>query len=152
MYRAFKMSGFPEEFLRKSLDPLRDYLGGRDQYDGAGMNLVPTEDTLTSGGDPVAATLTAYKSLITTGGTQAAETVSIPNGTTQGQRKLVEVDTLTDASDSVAIAVTNVDTQLHAGGTPGSIAGLELDAEGEYALLEWTGAKWNVLYTTGTIS
>ncbi len=123
-----------------------DYDGSRDI-----LTATPKADALVSGASPVAMTLAAYHTVITTGDTDGNESVTIPDGVIAGQRKLVSLGTRT-GTDVVVIAVTNIDQGLHSGETPATITALNLDAEGEYALLEWSGAKWNVLYSNGTIT
>lgn len=123
-----------------------DYDGSRDV-----ITATPRVDAAVSGSETVALSLFAYHTAITTGGTDGNENVTIPNGVIAGQRKLVSLGTRT-GTDTVVIAVTNIDRGLHAGETPATITALNLDAAGEYALLEWSGLKWNILYSNGTIT
>jgi hypothetical protein len=152
MSRQFKLIGFPEGAFKRSLGALYDYFAQRGGYAGAGLDIAPVADALTTGASPIAATLAAYETVLTTGGTQAAETVSVPAGEFVGQRKLFTLGTRTHASDKARFAVTNIDRALHAGETPSALTVVELDAVGEYLLLEWTGAKWNIVYAVATMT
>lgn len=107
-----------------------------------------TSDTLTTGAAPVSIPLTAYKTVITTGGTQAAETANIGDGTGAlniGQRKLVTLGTLTDPSDSVTLDHANMS---HTGFT---VTGVSLDAASEFILLEWNGSKWEIIWAASGV-
>lgn len=113
-----------------------------------------TVAAVTSGAAPVALTAGIYRHNITTGGTQAAEEVSLPDGQYAGQRMLVYLDTLTDPGDSVNITLTKLSAQsvIGDGAEDTSIAAMSLDAADDYVLLEWTGLTWNILYSNGTVT
>lgn len=124
-----------------------------DRPVGRDKTVVPMDDDVASGADPVTLTLVCYRTGIHTGGTQGTEVVALPSGEYVGQRKLVTLDVLTDGSDDVSFTMTNIEENLYAGGGGGGAASaLVLDAEGEYAMFEWSGAKWNLLYTNGTLT
>lgn len=153
-HNQFKITGFPDLGFKKSLGAFYNWLAQTDGYAGTdGCSIEPVADALTTSGSPVAATLAAYRTNITTGGTDANETISaLPSGEYIGQRKLLYLATRTSASDVVQFTVTNIEEGLFAGGTPGGLTALALDAADEYALFEWTGAKWHLVYTNGTIT
>lgn len=153
-YNQWKLSGFPEAGFRKSLGALYDWFNQRDAHETtAGMSLEPVADAATSGASAITLTLAAYRTNITTGGTAGNENVNaLPSGEYIGQRKLIYLATRTDASDVVVIATSNISRLLLSGETPGAVATLNLDAADEYAMLEWSGAEWNILYSNGTIA
>lgn len=110
--------------------------------------LPDSEDTATTGASPIDLTLAAAKTVITTGGTAGTENINaLPSGGFVGERKTLELGTLTDPSDSVSVAVTN---QVLADGTTGTTS-MTLDAENEFALLEWNGAKWQQVYSAAGV-
>lgn len=125
-----------------------------DELDTDDLRTVPTADSLTTGAAPVALTLDEYRTnLVTDGETGAGQVVDIPSGEYVGQRKLAWLLTRTGGSDTATFTMTNIEENLLVGGGAGGAASaLVLDAAGEYALFEWTGAKWNILYTNGTLT
>lgn len=112
----------------------------------------PADDDIRSGASPVTVTLANYRTGVWTGGTQAAESIVLPSGAWVGQRKVITLDVLTDPSDTAVINGSNVQTLLIQGETPGVVNTVTLDVVDEYALFEWTGAAWNLLYTSGTVA
>lgn len=117
----------------------------------SGFKLEPTADTLQLGSVAVSVTLDADKTtlLSATAGAQ----YNLPDGEFPGQLKHLVADV---SGSGTAVASTAAKAKLGrsllSGQTPESVTGLVLDADGEHVLIEWTGAKWNVLYTTGTIT
>jgi hypothetical protein len=113
-----------------------------------------TAADVTSGAAPVALTAGIYRHNVTTGGTQAGEEVSLPDGQYAGQRMLVYLETLTDPADNVDITLTKLAAQSIVGDAAedATIAAMSLDAADDYVLLEWTGLKWNILYSNGTVT
>lgn len=111
--------------------------------------VLDTAETVTTGASPVALDLVSYKATVTTGGTAGGEDLTIGDGTGAviGQRKLVTLGTRTDASDVVSLDHANI---VNASGT--QTTNCDLDAAGEYVLLEWNGAKWQIVYTNGTVA
>lgn len=103
-------------------------------------NLNSTEDVATSG-TPEAVDITVYETLVTSGGTQGAESLTIGDGTGAkiGQRKLIYLETLTDPSDSVALDDTNFSQGAD------TITAIAFDAADEYLLAEWQGASWEII-------
>jgi hypothetical protein len=132
---------------------LSGLLWGRpDELDTDYLRTVPMADTVTTGVAPTAMTLTEYRTNLVSSGSAGTETVTMPSGEYPGQRKLLWFLTRTHASDKIGIAVTNVEEGLIVGMTPGGATAFTLDAAGDYALLEWTGAKWTILYHNGTLT
>lgn len=111
-------------------------------------NLLNESEAVTSGASPVALDITVYQSLITTGDTDGTEAVTIGDGTGAviGQRKLVYLVTRT-GTDTVSLDHANI---VNASGT--QTTNCDLDAADEYVLLEWNGAKWQIVYTNGTVA
>jgi hypothetical protein len=109
---------------------------------------------VTSGASPVALTEGIYRHNITTGGTAGSESVTLPDGQYVGQRLLIHESVRTNASDVIAVSLTKLAAQSIVGDTAEdvTIAAMTLDAAGDYVLLEWTGLKWNILYTNGTFT
>ena len=112
----------------------------------------PADDDVWSGASPVTVTLENYRTGVWTGSTQGAESVVLPDGEWVGQRKLISLDVLSDGADSAVISGTNVSSQLMQGETPAGVTSVTLDTLDQYALFEWSGASWNVLYTDGTVA
>lgn len=108
-----------------------------------------TTQQLTSGATAVAVDLGTYKTDITTGDTGGSEDVTIGDGTgvTIGDRKLITLVTRSDSSDVVNLDHANI---ANASGT--QTTNVDLDAEGEFVLLEWNGSKWQVIYSLATIA
>lgn len=124
-----------------------------DELDTDGLFTSPIVDSLSTGEAPVNATLTSYRTNIVTGGTAGTEVLGVPDGAYPGQRKLFWLQTRTDGADVVSFTMTNIEENLIVGGgAAGAATALVLDAANEYALLEWTGAKWNIVYTNGTLT
>ncbi len=115
--------------------------------------LAPITETLATKAAGITATLTAYSSECVTEGTGAANGVTMPNGEYVGQRKHFKLKTRTHASDTVAFVTTNFMTGGIQGQTPDTgLTVVTLDAANEEFLFEWTGAKWNIVYSTGTVT
>lgn len=120
-------------------------------------NLLNESEEVTTGASTKDTDNTVYETEVVTGGTAGAEDLDPTTGTIVGQRKLITLKTRTNASDVVNVVVTDVVRWIHSGVasdplTTAAVSNLDLDAAGEYALLEWNGSKWNVIYTNGTIS
>lgn len=80
--------------------------------------------------------------------TSAASSVaSLADGAIPGQRKLITLEALGTAGDSLALDATNIH---NAAGTQAT--GVTLDAAAEFLLIEWTGAEWQEVYGTATIT
>lgn len=77
----------------------------------------------------------------------ASSVASLADGTIPGQRKLITVTTLGTAGDELALDATNIH---NASGTQAT--GVTFDAADEYLLIEWTGAEWQEVYGTATIT
>lgn len=112
-------------------------------------NLVKEAVGLTSGSSAVSVDTAVYKTEITTGGTAGSEDVNIGDGTGAviGERHLIELTTRTNASDVVNLDHLNVH---NAAGT--ALTNLDMDAEGEFVLVEWTGSEWQIIYSDATES
>jgi hypothetical protein len=116
---------------------------------------VPTlqvvSDSLALGVTAKDVSLSAFETTLVSA-TAGAE-YNLPDGEYVGQRKRLVADV---SGSGTAVASTAAKAKLGrsllSGQTPESVTGLVLDADGEHVLIEWTGAKWNVLYTTGTIT
>jgi hypothetical protein len=103
--------------------------------------LSSVEEVLSNGDDAVAVSLETYKSLVITSGSQGAEELTIGDGTGVeiGTRKLIVLHQRTHASDSVVLDDENLSQAAD------EITAVELDAAGEFILLEWQGASWEVI-------
>lgn len=139
----FKAANYPDTPLdhSKSRDFMRTNIG-----------LSPVEDTLELNGEEATdVTLDAYKTTLVSAAAGAA--YKLPDGDYIGQRKLLVAD-VSGAGTAVphATALAKLIRNGLNGQSAANVTALTLDADGEYALIEWTGAKWNVLYTTGTIA
>jgi hypothetical protein len=121
---------------------------GRKKY----ARIEPGTETVITGASPTTLGLTNYKTNIVSGGTAADESVVLPAGQYVGQRKLVVLATRTNASDKAAFSVTNIRRGQILTNTPTAIVTMKLDVAAKFALFEWTGAFWNVLYTDATIT
>lgn len=89
-----------------------------------------------------------YESYITTGGTVGDEDITIGDGTgiVVGQRKLITLAVLSAVDVLVMdfaniVALDGVALQL-----------VELDAAGEFILLEWNGVKWQAIWADATLT
>lgn len=134
------MARLPTDHLSRSLATVYDFLDNAP-------TIINESEAVTTGATSKAADTTVYQTVLTTGATAGAEALTIANGTIPGQRKLLTLETLGGVGDSVAVAFANV---VNAAGTQAT--GVVLDAAGEYLLLEWTGAKWKVIYGTATVT
>jgi len=129
-----------------------------DETDGFGSwlsgNTGRSVDERTSGADPITLLAGIARHNITTGGTAGGETVTLPNGTIYGERTTVFLKTLTNGSDVVNVALSNLAAESIYGGTAEdtTVVTMALDAANEYVTFEWTGLKWNILYTNGTVA
>jgi hypothetical protein len=117
----------------------------------SGFKLEPTADTLQLGSVAVSVTLDADKTtlLSATAGAQ----YNLPDGEFPGQLKHLVADV---SGSGTAVASTAALAKLCILGAVGedtdTITALTFDADNEYAVLQWTGAKWNVLYATATVT
>lgn len=100
-----------------------------------------TYESKTSGASPITVSLDVFKTTLTTGDTQGNETVNVGNGSTAviGQRKLVFLGTRTHASDEAVLDHENM-----AQGSD-TLVSVILDEANEFVLLEWRGAKWEII-------
>lgn len=114
--------------------------------------LFGSEEKVLSGAAAIEVSGQAYKVSVTTGGTAGAEVVNLPAGSEIGQRILIELETRTNAADLVDLGVANIQRLQISGETGQNVTNLDLDAVGEFALLEWTGSAWNLLYSNGTVA
>lgn len=105
------------------------------------VDLATVEAVTTNGDEATAVGLGTYQTRVTTGGSEGAEDLAIGDGTGAivGQRKLITLAAITAEGDSVALDDTNISQGSD------TITGVALDAEGEFLLLEWRGATWEVL-------
>ena len=100
-----------------------------------------------SGATAVTIDVATYHVKITTGGTAGSEDVSIGDGTGArvGERKLITLAVRTDGSD-----VVNLDHANCVNATGTTLTNLDMDAAGEFVLLEWNGTKWQIIYADAT--
>jgi hypothetical protein len=112
-------------------------------------NLDSYEEVETSDGAATDVGLTVYGTQVTTGGSEDNELLDIGDGAGAviGQRKLVTLVDRTHASDVVVMDHGNI---VNAAGA--ALSAVELDAEDEFILLEWNGAKWQVVYADATLT
>ncbi|MGE5509948.1 MAG: hypothetical protein ACM31O_01700 [Bacteroidota bacterium] len=125
------------------------------------LNLAPAADELTldSSSAAKAVTLACYKTVLKTA--VAGAIFDLPDGEWAGQRKWLTV-AITGSGTAVASAAALAKlaslAMIGAAGLTGFstndvVSALVLDAANEQVLLEWTGAKWNVIYaTTGVVT
>lgn len=129
------VAGFPAEGLPRSLETLYTFVAGVEGVE--------------TGASPTAASHRFFKTELTTGGTEGAETYNLADGTgqMQGRQRLLELVTLAEAGDSVALDHANISQG------DDTITGVALDAEDEFILLELRGDKWEVLFaSSGVVS
>jgi hypothetical protein len=112
----------------------------------------PTFDQAYTGASPVTLGLSDYGTHIKTSGAGTAQTVALPSGEYPGQRKLVILKEKGVAGDSITFTMTNIEENLETGSVGGGATALTMNTAGQYALFEWTGAKWNLIYTNGTLT
>lgn len=133
----------------------RAQMEGRDAFLDQYGQILASSESRTSGASEIVLDLKPYQSLLTTGGTQGSEDVSLGDGTASadnaaaviGQRKLVYLAVLGDTGDVAALDFANiVDTDGAA------LQAAELDAADEWVLVEWNGAAWQVVYHNATIT
>jgi hypothetical protein len=139
----FKSAAYPDTPLdhSKSRDFMRTNLG-----------LSPVQDSLELNGEAATdVTLEAYQTTLVSA--DAGAQYNLPDGEYVGQRKLLKAD-VSDAGTCVASDAAKaklIVNGLH-GQSAANVTALTFDADGELALLEWTGAKWNVVYATATVT
>lgn len=106
------------------------------------------EELETTNAEATVLSLEHYGSNLTTSGSEGAEDAEIGDGTDAiiGQRKLVVLKTRTHESDSVVLDHANIVSEAGVDATS-----VELDEEGEFVLLEWNGAKWQVVYSSAGV-
>lgn len=75
-------------------------------------------------------------SFVTTSGTEAAEEVTVPDGTVVGQIKVVTLVELAESADSVEVVATNA--------TGTGDYNISLQTEGDSTTLIWNGTGWIV--------
>ena len=139
----FKAAEYPDTPLDHSKS--RDFMR-------TNMGLSPVEDTLELGGDTAKdVTLEAYQTTLVSAA--AGKEYNLPDGEYVGQRKLLKAD-VSGAGTCVAsaAALAKLTRSALSGQTAKDISALTFDADGELALLEWTGARWNILYATATVT
>jgi hypothetical protein len=92
---------------------------------------------------PSAVDLTVYETRVTTTGSEAAEEITLGDGTgaVVGQRKLI-TGTLGHANDAVTLDHANM-----ADVDGGALAAVSIDATGGFVLVEWNGTAWQVIYS-----
>lgn len=88
---------------------------------------------------------TAFQTAFTTA--HATSAASLADGDYPGQRKLITCAELGAGGQVLALAHANI---TNAAGTQAT--GVTFDAEDEFLLVEWTGAKWQAVHTTATIA
>lgn len=120
-------SNIPRNHFPSSLAKLYDWLDGADA--------VATKHSAAT-----AATFQAYESKVTTdgNGTNAYNLGNAP-AIQPGRRKLVTLAVKGAAGDSVVVDFANVSQGAD------TIASVILDTAGEFLLVEWRGAKWEVI-------
>jgi hypothetical protein len=112
----------------------------------------PTFDQAYTGAGTTTLGLSDYGTHIKTSGAGTAQTVALPSGEYPGQRKLVILKEKGVAGDSITFTMSNIEENLEAGSVGGGATALTMNTAGQYALFEWTGAKWNYLYGNGTLT
>lgn len=113
----------------------------------AAPNLLNDFEQITTAEATNAMDISVYRTSVTTGGVGKNLTIGNGTGAIVGQRKLVTVDGFT-ASHTVILDAANI--LLIAGSQAANVV---LTALGQYLLLEWTGAKWKIIYgTAGTMN
>lgn len=136
------MSRIPTKGFSKALKEFYAFLK-------AAPNLINDYEAVTTNASARAANLNIYHTNITSGGTAGNEPYSLGTGTgvKVGQRKSVKLVTRTHASDVIVMDHANI---VAADGTTAA-TGAILNAANEYALFEWTGAKWRALYSAAGV-
>lgn len=122
------------------------------QWLKANMKQEQVTDTQTCASGTTTLTLVAYQTTLTTNGEAEDNVTVMPTGEFIGQRKVVVLGTRTHASDTVSFTITNIDSGLIKLMTAGSDTAFKLGTAAMNVMFEWTGAKWNIVYTTGTIT
>lgn len=104
-------------------------------------NILTSESVATNGDDAVNCDVSVYQTIVTSSGSEGEEDLNIGDGTgvTVGTRHLVTFATRTHASDSIVMDDANITV------TGSTVTAVELDAAGEFILLEWQGASWEVI-------
>ena len=102
-----------------------------------------------SGASAINVDVGVYETKLTTGGTGASEDVNVGNGAgiTVGHRKLITLKTRTNGAD-----VVNLDHANIANDSGVQATNVDLDAEGEFVLLEFNGSKWQIVYASATVA
>ena len=103
-------------------------------------------DVYTDGTQTHAIDTGVYETRFVSGASAGNELATIGAGTgiKPGHRKLLTFLTRTNASDRIKLDHANI---LNASGT--QTTSVTLDSAAGYILLEWTGAKWKALYSSG---
>jgi hypothetical protein len=113
----------------------------------------PTYDQAYTGATSITLSLGDYGTHIKTSGAGTAQTVALPSGEYVGQRKLVILKEKGVAGDSITFTMSNIEENLYVGGgVGGGATALTMNTAGQYVLLEWSGAKWQILYNSGTLT
>lgn len=108
-------------------------------------NNVTKSETVTTAASAKAVDLEVYQTKVITG--HATGALTIANGTIVGQRKLITLLTIGTENDVVNF------TEASFSQGADTIDTIVLDAEGEFLLVEWQGAKWEVIKaSTGVVT
>ena len=135
------MSGIDTNQLRHSLGDFYAKL--------AGATIPGAFEARTSGAAAIQVDLSIYETKLTTGGTAGTESVTLGDGAgvTVGHRKLVTLKTRTNAADVVSLDHANLANKSGVQAT-----NVDLDAAGEFCLVEWNGSKWQIVHANATVA
>ncbi len=101
--------------------------------------------TLTSAGGAHTFTI-AGTTLVSSGALAADATYTLADGLFVGQRKAFHLTVTETMNNDLLITVTN---GIQIDGTT-ALVSMELDGNGDFAILEWTGTKWRLIAYSGT--
>src|SRR5690606_15845835 len=109
---------------------------------GAGQDVLSAEDVTTNDDEPTPVSLAVYHTRVTTSGSEGAEDLEVGDGTGAivGQRKLITYVAEGHDSDVVALDHANI---VNAAGN--ALQAASLDDVDDFVLLEWNGAKWQIV-------
>jgi len=149
------MARLNEQTGRGGARGLKSSHEGRDAFTDARGSLLDSSEELVSGAAAIEPSHAPYATDIVTGGTAGSEDVTVGDGTVTatnavpviGQRKLYTLKTRTNGADVLNLDHANL---VNAAGT--AMTNCDLDAAGEFILLEWNGLKWQEIYSDATIT
>lgn len=118
------------------------------QAAGGVVNLDSTESVTTNGDTATEVSLSTYQTLVTTGGTDGDEDLTLGDAAAAvvGQRKLITLVNRV-GTDTVVLDHANI---VDVDG--GALVAVELDADDEFILLESNGVAWQVIYHDATVT